>query len=745
MIKTSNSGNGYFKISKDQEKQIQNLINQMTLKEKIGQMNQASISIVGGFDVSFEELIEMVTDGRISQEEFGKIMSQATKDYHEDEIRAGLVGSMMVDNPEKANELQRIAIEESRLGIPLLFGLDVIHGHRSVYPIAIGEACSFDEELFEKTAHMAALESRTQGIAWHFAPMLDIARDARWGRVSEGPGEDPYLTSVFGRAKIRGLQGDQSSTENYVAACLKHFVAYGACESGKDYNTTSMSDSQLRNVYLPPFKAAIEAGAATVMASFNDLNGVPSTVNPYTLRDILKNEYQFKGLVVSDANAIKECVAHGIAKDELDAGAQAVNAGMDIDMGTTIYLHKLEEAISKRIVSIDVIDEAVTRILRVKMWLGLFEHPYVSQDTMHRYDVLPQEHLDLARIAGEESIVLLKNDENILPLDPKKKISLVGALADMPEEVIGAWAMQWKIEDCISIKKGFDNAGVDYKYFVCGGPDQDINEQEIKEAGEYGDVIVAVVGELVSMSGEAASRADITLPGHQQKMLSELLKTGKPVVALFMNGRPLAMKWEKEHLSTIVECWHLGIQMGNAVANILYGKAIPQGKLSSTIPLSVGQCPIYYNHPNTGRPGGRSKYTSKYLDVGFEPAFPFGYGLSYTTFEYHNFMIEETENSLKLQVTVKNTGYREGIETVQFYMQDVTASLVRPIKELKGFKKVKLLPGKSQDVTYELLKQDMGFYNNDGEYILEDGIFRLYAGTNSQDCLSQDINIQFEK
>lgn len=733
------------KLTSKQEAFIQNLLSQMTLKEKIGQMNQASMSIVGGFDVPFEELIEMVTDGRISQEEFGKIMASADKDYHEAEIKEGLVGSLMVDDPVKANELQKIAVEESRLGIPLLIGLDVIHGYRSVYPIAIAEACSFDEQLFEKTANMAAKESRTQGINWHFAPMLDIARDARWGRVSEGPGEDPYLSSVFGRAKVRGLQGDQSSYENYVAACLKHFVAYGACESGRDYNTTTMSDSLLRNVYLAPFKAAIDEGAMTVMASFNDLNGVPCTVNDYTLRQILKDEFQFDGLVVSDANAIKECISHGICEDELDAGVQAANAGMDIDMGTSIYMNHLEKAVANGMVPMKVIDEAVIRILRVKMWLGLFEHPYVPEDNINKYDILPQEHLDLVRTAGEKSIVLLKNDNDILPLNKDTKVSLVGALADMPEEVIGAWALQWRLNDCVSIKQGFENIGAHYKYFSCGGPDSDLDEAQINEASEYGDVIVAVVGELVSMSGEAASRADITLPGKQREMLKKLLASGKPVVALFMNGRPLAMQWEKEHLSTIVECWHLGIQMGNAVANILFGQAMPEGKLSATIPLVTGQCPIYYNHPNTGRPGSKSKYTSKYLDVGFKPAFPFGYGLSYTTFEYDGLEVKESDTALKLKVNVTNTGSREGIETVQFYMQDVTASIVRPVKELKGWAKVKLAPGESQEVVYELSKKDMGYFNNNKEYILEDGLFRIYAGKNSDDCLCYELNMKFNE
>ena len=405
-----------YRLTKAQKQKVQDLLSQMTLEEKIGQMNLISPSIVGGFDVSFEELIEMVGDGRISHEEFEKILNNAERDYQEDNIRAGKIGAMMLQDPEKVNELQKIAVEESRLGIPLLIGLDVIHGFRSVYPIAIAEAGAFDPDLFERTAHMAAKESRTQGVNWHYAPMIDVARDSRWGRVSEGPGEDTYLASEFARAKIRGLQGDMSSTDNYVAACTKHYVAYGACESGRDYNTTSMSISQLHNIYLPPFKAAMEEGAASVMASFNDLNGVPCTVNPYTLRHLLKETYGLKGLVVSDANAIRECVTHGIAADDMDAGVQAANAGMDMDMGTGIYSKYLEQAIAEGKVDMGVIDEAVTRILSVKVWLGLFEHPYVEKEAMTRYETLPKAHTDLALEAAEKSIVLLKNEGNILPL-----------------------------------------------------------------------------------------------------------------------------------------------------------------------------------------------------------------------------------------------------------------------------------------------------------------------------------------
>lgn len=732
-----------YRLTEEQKNRVKTLLSQMTLEEKIGQMNQESVSIVGGFDVPFEELIEMLTDGRISQEEFEKIMSTAEQDYHEDDIRAGRVGSLMVQDPVKCNELQKIAVEESRLGIPLMFGLDVIHGFRTIYPIAIAEAGSFEPELFEKTAAMAAKESRTQGVSWHFAPMLDVARDARWGRVSEGPGEDPYLVSAFARSKIRGLQGDMSTTENYVAACLKHYVAYGACESGRDYNTVSMANSMLYNNYLPPFKAAVEEGAATVMASFNDLNGVPCTLNPFTLREILKGKYQFPGFVVSDANAIRECVIHGIAEDNADAGIQAAKAGMDVDMGTSIYKNELQKAVEEGRLSEDVINEAAERILSVKMWLGSFDHPYTDESVMDRYEVLPQEHLDLAREAGEKSIVLLKNENNLLPLAKSQKISLVGQLANMREEVVGAWSLSWRPEDCVSIADGLKNSGASFEYFACGGPEMGLNEEEIEKAAAYGDVIVAVVGETKSMSGEASSMADISLAGCQREMLEKLLATGKPVIALLMNGRPLALKWESEHIPAIIECWHLGIQMGNAVANVLFGEKNPEGRLASSFPQVTGQCPIYYNHPNTGRPGGRSKFTSRYLDVTHEPLYPFGYGLSYTTYDYANLSVTDDGDALKICVNVKNTGSVDGTETVQLYMRDVTASLVRPVKELKGFVKLTLAAGEEKTAELVLDKQQMGFYKDDGSYVMEDGLFRIYVGGNSRDCLSQEINVKF--
>ena len=564
------------KLTEQQKNRVEDLLSRMTLEEKIGQMNLESPSIVGGFDVPFEELIEMMTDGRISQEEFQKIMSTATRDFHEEDIRAGLVGAMMGDDPVKANELQKIAVEESRLGIPLIMGFDVIHGLRTVYPIAIAEAGTFDEELFERTAGIAAKESRAHGIGWNFAPMIDVARDCRWGRVSEGPGEDAYLASRFARAKIRGLQNDRTSSENYVAACLKHYVAYSACESGRDYNTTSMSISQLHNVYLPPFKAAVEEGAASAMASFNDLNGVPCTVNPYTLRELLKGAYGMDGFVVSDANGIKECVTHGIAEDDRDAGIQSANAGLDMDMGTHIYKDYLKEAVESGAVSMEVLDDAARRILSVKMWLGLFENPYVSEEAIARYaGRIPAEHAETALEAAKKSIVLLKNEGNVLPLSKKQKISLVGTLAAKEEEVIGAWAMSWKNEDCVSILDGLKNCGADVTYYPCGGPEDEVDPDEIKKACEEGDVVVAVAGELVNMSGEASSKANVELPGKQKKMLSLLLEqtaaAGKQLVTVLMNGRPLALGWEAEHLPVLVEAWHLGVQMGNAVAAVLTG------------------------------------------------------------------------------------------------------------------------------------------------------------------------------
>lgn len=733
------------KLNQEQKNKVEELLAQMTLEEKVGQLNQESPSIVGGFDVSFEELIEMVTDGRISQEEFGRIMSTVTRDYHEDDIRAGKVSSFLENDPRKINELQKIAVEESRLGIPLLIGFDVIHGLRSVYPIAIAEAGSFDDDMMERTAQMAAKESRAYGIGWHFAPMIDVARDSRWGRVSEGPGEDPFLGSRFARAKIRGLQNNHESKDSYVAACTKHYVAYSACEGGRDYNTTSMSFSQLHNVYLPPFKAAMEEGACSAMASFNDLNGVPCTVNSYTLRDILKGEYGLEGFVVSDANGIKECVNHGIAEDEVDAGVQAMNAGLDMDMGTRIYFNHMVQAVKDGKVSMETLDDAVRRILSVKVWLGLFENPYVSEEVIAAYEAgIPAEHRQLCLEAAEKSIVLLKNEKDVLPLKKADKFTLVGELADRADEVVGAWSLGWEIADCVSVKAGLESAGAQFEYYPVCGPESVLNEDELAAAIKSdSNIVIAVVGEYKSMSGEASSKADITIPGQQREMLKRLMEAGKTVIAVLMNGRPLALGWEAENIPAIIEGWHLGIEMGNALAEVIFGDINPSGKLSSTFSSMNGQEPLYYNHPNTGRPGSKSKFTSKYLDAPVEPCFPFGYGMSYTTFEYSDLKLGENTEEIQVVFTAKNTGKCTGTDVAQVYMQDVCGSLVRPVKELKNYARVELAAGESKEITLSLRKCDMGFYDNQGKYLLENGLYRIYVGGNSRDCLMEEIRVKF--
>ena len=505
-----------------------------------------------------------------------------------------------------------------------------------------------------------------------------------------------------------------------------------------------MSIYDLYNIYLPPFRAATKEGAATAMASFNDLNGIPCTVNEYALRDILKGELGFWGFVVSDANGIKECITHGIAADASDAAVKASKAGVDMDMSSHIYRDKLKAAVENGAVPISVIDDAVRRILGVKMWLGLFDNPYVPEDVIESYKKgLPAEHISLTLKAARESIVLLKNEKGILPLEKSQKISLVGTLAGNADEVCGAWAMGRKIRDCVSILDGLKNAGADVSYYPCCGPRGDINTAELTAAAENGDVIVAVVGETKDMSGEASSKADITLPGKQREMLHKLLDSGKPVVAVLVNGRPLALGWESEHIPAIIEAWQLGIQMGNAVADVLFGDVNPNGKLSSSFPAVNGQCPIYYNHPSTGRPAGESRFTSKYLDAPSAALYPFGFGLSYTTFEYSGLKVKCVDDCLLISVNLKNTGEKEGTEVAQLYMQDVTASLVRPVKELKDFKRITLKPGEEETLSFTLKKQDMGFYDNNGKYLLEDGIFRIYAGGNSRDNLVQEITVKF--
>lgn len=683
------------------ESEIQKLLRQMTLEEKVGQLQQCGPSLVGAFEVSFEELLDMMFDGRITQEEFGRLMETAQQDFHEEDLRAGKIGSYNgIGDAKTANRLQKIAVEETRLGIPLLFGYDVIHGFHTVTPIPLAESCAWDPELWEKTGRMAAEEAAAAGIHMTFAPMVDVAKDARWGRVSEGAGEDVLLNGVYGAAKVRGFQGKDLSRNSSVAACVKHFAAYGAGEAGRDYNRVDMSEQRLYEEYLPAYKACIDAGARAVMPAFNDINGVPCSVSRQFLRDILREEWGFDGMTVSDANAIAECVNHGIAKDKRDAAKQSILAGMDMDMSSNSYIENLNELVESGEVPMGVLDEAVSDILRVKFELGLFDDPYRTDSQREAQTMGRPEYRALAREAAQKSMVLLKND-GVLPLEKGKKIGIIGELASDRGEMTGAWAIGANGDDCISLTDACDARGISYTYSR--------NGKDIRKMAIESDVLIAVIGEKKDESGEAASRASITLKLEDEELLRGLRTFGKPVVTVLFNGRPLAIPQLEEHASAILEAWHPGVEAGNAILDILYGEVSPSGKLTTTFPYTTGQCPMYYAHINTGRPGGKSKFTSKYLDIPLEPVYPFGYGLSYTTYEYSGLKAEKMEKTFRISVKVKNTGDRRGDEIVQCYVQDVVAKRVRPVKELKDF--------------------------------VEPGLFRFYVGGNSRDTLMAECTL----
>ena len=728
-------------ITKKQHEKIKFILSQMTIEEKIGQLQQLGPSLVGAFEVSFEELLDMMFDGRISEAEFHKLMSTAKEDLREEEVRAGKIGSFNgLYGAEKINYLQKIALEESRLGIPLLFGADIIHGMRAVYPIPLAESCAFDEKLWEETAEMSAKEAAASGIHWTFAPMIDVARDARWGRISEGAGEDIYLNCVFARAKVKGFQGDNPAEEDKLLACAKHFIAYGAAESGRDYNTTDMSIQKLHEVYLPPFKAAIDAGLASIMPSFNDVNGVPVTVNNYMLQDVLKEECGFDGLLVSDANAIAECVNHGFAENKKEAAKLAIEAGITVDMSSKIYSSYLKELVDEEKLEKSFIDDAVYKVLKLKMEKGLFESPYQTNTEKEKNTILKAEFREKSKEAALKSMVLLKN-EGILPLSKNKKIGLVGNLAESKGQMLGAWAINGCDEDCISILEGM-KTNFDYLTYEACIKDNKVNFDMVTKIADESDFIVAVVGETKEMSGEAASRADISLPAEQEGLLRALYKTGKPVVAVLVNGRPLSISWVSEHIPAILEAWHGGIETGNAVAEILLGLYNPSGKLSVTFPQSTGACPCYYNHTSTGRPGGKSKFTSKYLDIPLEPVYCFGHGFSYTTYEYSSLKAEISENQLKASIIVTNTGKMDGEETVQLYIQDVVAKRVRPVRELKAFKKAALEKGESKKVDFTIPVRELGYYDNNMKYIVEEGKFKIYVGGSLKECLETEVELK---
>lgn len=726
----------------DYEKKIWNLISQMTLEEKIGQLQQCGPSLVGAFDVSFEELLDMMFDGKISQEEFARLMETAEQDYHEEDLRAGRIGSYNgIGDAAAANRLQKIAVEESRLGIPLLFGYDVIHGFRTVTPIPLAESCAWEPSLWKETARMAAKEATAAGIHMTFAPMVDVAKDARWGRVSEGAGEDVLLNAVYGANKVQGFQGECLSDHDAMAACVKHFAAYGAGEAGRDYNRVDMSLQRLYEEYLPAYKACIDAGARAIMPAFNDINGLPCSVNRWLLQDVLREEWGFDGMTISDANAIAECVAHGIAADRREAAKAAIEAGMDMDMTSNVYSEELKALIEEKEVAESLLDRAVADVLRIKFELGLFEHPYQTDEVREKTEMLTEQHRALARKAAVNSIVLLKNEKfdgknPVLPLKEGTRIGIVGELANNRAEMTGAWAIGADLEACVSLVDACRREHISYQY-------QETIEQAEQMAEEI-DVFVAAVGERKEQSGEAASRADITLSPEDMELVERLMATGKPVVAVLFNGRPLAIPKLAASVSAILEAWHPGVEAGNAILDILFGKENPSAKLTTTFPAATGQCPMYYAHFNTGRPGGKSKFTSKYLDAPTKPVFPFGYGLSYTAFVYQNLQVEWKKDRFCVTVDVCNCGERDGKEIVQCYIKNPAGSRIHPVRQLKGFQKLEILAGEKKRASFEIAVSDVSYYDWNMEKVVDSGKYTFYVGGNVEETLEKSIEIRLE-
>lgn len=717
---------------KDYTKQVDALLSKMTLEEKIGQMTLYT----SGWDVTGPTLNE---------------------NYKED-IKAGRCGNIFNAHTAKYNrDLQKIAIEQTRLGIPLLFGYDVIHGHKTIFPIPLAEACSWDLDVIEKSARLSAKEAAASGLHWTFNPMVDVARDPRWGRISEGSGEDPWLGSLIGAAKVRGYQGKDLSDPFTILACVKHFAAYGASQAGRDYHTVDMSERELREVFLPPYKAAIDAGAATVMTSFNEYDGVPATGNKFLLDQVLRQEWGFDGFIVTDYTSINEMIPHGFAAGEKHAGELAVKAGVDMDMQGGVYQNHLAKSVKEGVVSEKTIDEAVRRILLKKFELGLFDDPYrYSSETREKQVVFSDELMQHAREAGRKSIVLLKNEpvngKKLLPLAKSAQtIALIGPLADAPEDLLGTWHASGDPSKVVTLVTAFQEAAPGSKILYAKGCSTENDDrsgfEEALNAARQADIVVMAVGENYRQSGEAASRSELGLPGAQQALLEEIHQLGKPVVAVVMAGRPLTLGWMDENVPAVVNAWHLGTMSGPAIADVIFGDYNPGGKLVITFPRNVGQIPIFYSMKNTGRPfDANNKYTSKYLDVPNTPLYPFGYGLSYTTFNYNDLKVSKPVvgfgEKFQVEVTVTNKGEREGEETVQLYTRDLVGSVTRPVKELKGFQKVKLKPGESKKITFTLSSDDLRFYTQNMEFKAEPGKFRVFVGGSSADVLEAEFELK---
>lgn len=699
----------------------------MNLKEKVGQLSQftSDMNITGPY----------------------------MKQNYRKKIINGEVGSIFnAYGASYTKKLQKLAVDSTRLHIPLIFGYDVIHGFRTEFPVPLAESCTWDPKLIEKAARVAATEASSAGLQWTFDPMVDIARDPRWGRIVEGAGEDPYLGSAIARAKVHGFQGNNLAATNTVLACVKHYAAYGAVEAGRDYNTVDMSMRRLRSIYLPPYKAAIDAGAGSVMTAFITLNGEPATSNRFLLTKILRKEWGFKGFVVTDYSAVQELENHRVAKNGAQAAQEAINAGVDMDMQDGLFDKDLPKLVKEGKVKMSTINNAVRHVLRLKFKLGLFKNPYKYSDPQREHrDTMTTANLKLAREVAKKSIVLLKNKNNILPLSKKTKtIALLGPLANDQKDLLGPWhgAAHW--QDVQTVLKGIKEVaphtrilydkGVDIKSKSISGFRKAI--QYAKEA----NVAVLCVGESANMSGEAASRSRIGLPGKQLEFVKAIEKTGTPVVVVLMNGRPLTIPWMSAHVPGILETWFLGTESGPAIADVLFGNYNPSGKLTTTFPRDVGQIPIYYDHYNTGRPYQKNnKYTSKYLDVPNTPQYPFGYGLSYTTFKYTKPTFDKntitTKDTLHVHTTITNTGKRAGEEIAQFYISEKYADVSPRVKELKGFTHVYLKPGESKQVTFTLTPKKMSMYNLHMEKVVEPGTFELMVGPNSAKVLTDTVRV----
>jgi beta-glucosidase len=719
------------------DRKVNTLLSKMTIEEKIGQMSQLD---PGSFD-GIESIKAAVRDGRI-----GSLLNYT--------------------GPKEVNEIQKVAMEESRLGIPLIIGRDVIHGYRTVFPIPLGMASSWDPESVREAFRISSVEASSQGIRWTFAPMIDICRDPRWGRIAEGCGEDPFLTSAFATAMVKGIQGDNLTDPTALAACVKHYAGYGYSEGGRDYNTTNIIETELRNVVLKPFKAAKDAGALTFMSAFNDLNGVPTSANEFTLRQVLRNEWKFNGFVVSDWGSVMELINHGYALDAKDAACKAINAGVDMEMATTAYSDNIKQLLKEGKITESRIDEAVRNILRVKFELGLFDNPYVSLDAEKK--LLDPAFLDHARKIARESAVLLKNEGNTLPLSTNiSSVAVIGPLADAPRDQLGTWCFDGREQNSVTplkaIREVLGNKKVNYVAGLSYSRDKNRSDfSKTVAAAKKSDVILFFAGEEWILSGEGQSRGEINLPGAQSELIDALAKTGKPLVIVVLAGRPLAIGKEVEESKAVLYAWHGGTMAGPAIADLIFGKESPSGKLPVTFVKGAGQIPFYYYRKNTGRPASARFYTpidsishenqqtslgykSSYLDYGYTALFPFGYGLSYTTFNYSDLTLSsntmDNNSSLTVKATVTNTGKMDADEIVQLYIRDRVGSITRPIKELKGFRRIHLVQGEKNEVTFTLTPEDLAFFNGKTT-AAEPGEFDVWVGPSSDEGLHGEFRFE---